>query len=410
MIVDLFAKFLVDSQLAGPEEIDEFTTWIYRFLTLKLPGDMSSEEKMAVFVETLQSDDSVDDEQLAQAKYAVWVYLHDFLGAADDSNDRESTNKYETLETLRGVLQLKHYSESTINIYVPWVERFMDYCDERKRKYDEPESVAAFVKFLGGERGVAPSTRNQAVNAISFLFVNVFDSTLNHIKTATQVKTERKIPDVLTVDELKALFNKVEGTERLILEFVYATGVTVSELRGMRINALDFDNREVAIFDDSSFDERTVPMPERLVDPLMSHLKRLKDLHDNDLAISHGRARFTPKMKEVYAGQEKEWKWQYLFPSDKLFVDKAIGEVYRDRIPAPTIQSIVKKAARAAGLDKSVSVHTLRHSYAVHLLMNGVGIDDLQTLLGHKNIETTMIYMQVLKQCRRKPVSPFDLL
>ena len=410
MQVHLFKKFLLDGNRADPREVEQYALWIYRFFTLKLSSQLSNTEKISEFVDSLALDESLDEEQRSVAKNALWIYLNDFIADDESSSPSQNRSTYLLLDTLRGFLQLKKYSANTVKIYVDWVARYVNYCAESNSKCNETDQVVAFLDYLTKEAKVSPSTRNQALNALSFLFVNVFDSDLNHIKTSSRNKTERQLPEILNCTELQYLFAQLMGQDRLMLQFIYGTGVTISEFCRMRINALDFDNHEVAVFDDNTFDERTVPMPEILVERLKEHLEELKKIHSADLLSNHGSATFTTMMKEKFAGQEKELRWQYLFPSKNITNDKKTGESYRGPIPGRTVQAVMKKAVDIFGFEKKVSIHTLRHSFATHLLLNGISFQDLQMLLGHKNIETTMMYNQILKKNYRKPFSPLDLL
>ena len=410
MQVELFKNFLLDSHRADAHEVDDYSLWIYRFLTLKFSPELNSGEKLAAFMESLSLDENLDEGQRATAKQAVWIYLNDFLADDGISSCHKSRNNYLVIDTLRGFLQLKQYSDNTVKVYVDWVIRYVEFCVDSKSEYDDSDQVVAFLDYLRKELKVSLSTRNQALNALSFLFINVFDSDLNHIKISTREKIERKLPEILSATELNHLFVQAFGVDRLMLQFIYGTGVTISEFCRMRVNALDFESLEISVFDDNTFDERRVPMAESLVERLKEHLEYLKKIHSDDLLMNHGSVKFTTMMKEKFAGQEKELRWQYLFSARNLTVDKKTGEVYRGQIAGRTVQSVMKKAVDISGIEKKASIHTLRHSFATHLLLNGVSVQDLQMLLGHKNIETTMIYNQILKKNYRKPVSPLDLL
>jgi integron integrase len=308
------------------------------------------------------------------------------------------------------VIRLKHYSFRTEKTYYEWIRRYLAYCAKTGKKYRSPHSVKSFLTALAVKDEVAASTQNQAFNAILFLFREVLEIQLDGIAGAVRAKAKRRLPVVLTPDEVRRALEGVSGTRRLMLELIYGTGLRVSELTRLRVMDLDFDGGVLRVHDGKGGKDRAVPLPKRLDEPLKKHLERVRELHDQDLSIGLGEVYIPPALARKYPGAGKEWKWQYVFPASRLSVDPRSGLTRRHHVLDKSVQDAMRAAVKAAGIPKRATVHTLRHSFATHLLMGGVNIREVQDLLGHKNLETTMIYTHVLRDISNAPASPLDSL
>jgi len=233
---------------------------------------------------------------------------------------------------------------------------------------------------------------------------------LRDLSKTVRAKRGSKIPVVLTQDEVKRLLNEIGGRDLLIIEILYGTGMRLMELARLRVQDIDFGLNSIIVRAGKGDKDRMTIMPEFVKESLKEHLSRVRKLHEKDLEMEHGEVYLPEGLDRKYPNAGKEWGWQYAFPSATLSVDPRTGKVRRHHISPSSIQKIVAAAVKKAGIAKHASVHTLRHSFATHLLMNGVNIREVQELLGHKNVETTMIYTHVLRNMSKAPESPLDVL
>ncbi|MBI5756271.1 MAG: integron integrase [Nitrospirae bacterium] len=311
------------------------------------------------------------------------------------------------------IIRLKHYSYSTERTYLQWVERFFAYVTETGGKQIDAvtaEDLRGFLSHLALNRHVSASTQNQAFNAILFLFRNVLHKEVGELDTTVRAKRGQKLPVVLTVGEVRRLFEQMTGTNRLIAELLYGAGLRLMEAARLRVKDIDFDANTLYVRSGKGDNDRSTMLPAAVKERLREHLTSVKALHDKDLAAGHGKVFLPDALERKYPNAAKEWGWQYVFPSATLSVDPRSGIVRRHHISDTAIQSALKNAVRKSGILKHATVHTLRHSFATHLLQNGVNIREVQSLLGHKNVETTMIYTHVLRDMSNAPQSPLDAL
>ncbi|MDO9027925.1 MAG: integron integrase [Candidatus Roizmanbacteria bacterium] len=311
------------------------------------------------------------------------------------------------------LIRLKHYSYSTERTYLQWVERFLRYVKEAGRKRIDDlttEDIRDFLSHLALKQRVSSSTQNQAFNSLLFLFRNVLNKETGNLDTTVRAKRGPKLPVVLSVDEVKALFQHLSGQGLLFGHLLYGAGLRLMELARLRVKDIDFDMNTIYVRSGKGDKDRSTVLPQSVKERLREHLKRVKALHEQDIAAGHGTVYLPDALDRKYPQAAKEWAWQYAFPSSTLSVDPLSGIVRRHHISDTTIQTAIKNAVRRAGIAKHASVHTLRHSFATHLLMSGVNIREIQSLLGHKNVETTMIYTHVIRDMSNAPKSPLDSL
>ncbi|MDI6889792.1 MAG: integron integrase, partial [Thermodesulfovibrionales bacterium] len=225
-----------------------------------------------------------------------------------------------------------------------------------------------------------------------------------------RAKRGNRLPVVLTTDEVKALFSNMSGTGLLIAQMLYGSGLRLMELARLRVQDIDFGMQVITVRTGKGDKDRTTVLPQSVKGRLHTHLEKVKALHEKDLAAGYGEVYLPKALDRKYLNAGKEWHWQYAFPSAKLSVDPRSGKIRRHHISDTAIQSAIANAVKKAGIAKHATVHTLRHSFATHLLMKGVNIREIQALLGHKSIETTMIYTHVLRDMTNAPQSPLDVL
>ena len=312
------------------------------------------------------------------------------------------------LDQLRDVLRLKHYSYRTEQTYVDWAHRFI--CFHHKRHPNEmgaPE-VEAFLTHPAVELKVAASTQNQALSALLFLYRYVVRQELALSIDAVRAKKSRYLPTVLTHEEAMAVLEQLSGTYQLFAKILYGSGLRLSEALQLRVKDLDFAHQQIVVRDGKGGNSRVTPLPNSLVARLKDHLHLTRLQHQQDLAKGYGSVYLPYALERKYPHAERQWIWQYCFPSERISKDPRSEVIRRHRLDESGLQKAVKLAGRLANIDKRVSCHTFRHSFATQLLQNHYDIRTVQELLGHKDVKTTMIYTHVLNQGGRGVRSPLD--
>ncbi|HYQ48069.1 MAG TPA: integron integrase, partial [Thermodesulfovibrionales bacterium] len=267
-----------------------------------------------------------------------------------------------------------------------------------------------FLSHLALKQKVAASTQNQAFNAVLFIFRNVLHKDPESLGDTIRAKRGAKLPVVFSVDEVRRLLEQMTGLNRLMAELLYGSGMRLMEVARLRVQDIDFDANTIFVRRGKGDKDRSTVLPMAVGHRLQEHLKTVKVLHEKDLAAGYGEVHLPDALSRKYPNAGREWAWQYVFPSSKLSVDPRSGKIARHHISDTSIQNAMKNAMRKAGIVKHASVHTFRHSFATHLLQSGVNIREVQSLLGHKNVETTMIYTHVLRNMSNAPKSPLDAL
>lgn len=319
---------------------------------------------------------------------------------------------FQTPRQLLGALQdrirFRHYSLRTERAYVHWTRRFVTFHGRRNPADLGIAEVTAFLTALATERKVSAATQNQALAAILFLYKEVLQVELPWINGVERAKVSRRAPTVLTREEIARLFAQMSGTHALMARLQYGTGMRVMECLRLRVKDADLVRREIIIREGKGARDRVTMLPATLVEPLRMHLEAVRQLFELDrregvpgveLPFAYGR-------KNSNAG--KTWPWQWIFPQRRLSLDPRTGIRRRHHAFDQTFQRAIKAAAAKARIAKPVSTHTLRHSFATHLMEAGYDIRTVQELLGHKDVSTTMIYTHVLNRGGRGVVSPLD--
>jgi integron integrase len=406
-----YEQYVKDNNFASAEKSGYYVAWVKRFLKLNISDRLNNYEKLKQFRDYLNVSGNLQDWQRDQGMHAVEIYLNMYLANVKGvSSSAPHPDLPSVAEKMRTALRLKHYAYRTEQTYLDWVRKYFNYCYAEKYDYKAGTTVKLYLSYLATGLEVAASTQNQAFNSLLFLFRNVFEIELGDISGAVRAKAKKNLPVVLSVNEIKQVFEQITGTKRMILELIYGTGLRVSELTRLRVMNLDFDHGILIVKDGKGGKDRSTPLPKKIMEPLREHLLKVKEMHDEDLRVQHGEVYLPPALARKYPNAGREWKWQYVFPSAKLAVDPRSGKVRRHHILDKTVQTIMRKAVNDAKIPKKATVHSLRHSFATHLLMSGVNIREIQELLGHKNLETTMIYTHVARELWTTPNSPLDML
>jgi integron integrase len=314
------------------------------------------------------------------------------------------------LDQLRAVLRRKHYSRRTEDSYVQWVIRFIRFHHVRHPRDLGPPQIAAFLTHLAVVDHVAASTQNQARSALLFLYHAVLGVELAALPDIAPAQRPQRLPTVLTRDEVRAVLAQLRGTYRLMAQLLYGSGVRLMECVRLRVKDLDFAQQQLVVRDGKGAKDRITMLPTRLVEPLQDHLRIVRRTHEEDLAHGYGAVYLPDALERKYPNANREWAWQYGFPADRLSTDPRTGIVRRHHLDESGLQKAVRAAVRAAAITKPASCHTLRHSFATHLLESGYDIRTVQELLGHRDLKTTMIYTHVLNRSGRSERSPLDEL
>jgi integron integrase len=313
------------------------------------------------------------------------------------------------LEEFREQLRTRHYALRTEDAYLSWARRYILFHNKRHPKNMGAEEINAFLTHLALEKNVASSTQNQALSAILFLYRYVLNIELaQNALIYSRSKKRKYVPTVLSKEEAKAIIQQMDGVYLLMAQIMYGSGLRLMEVLRLRVKDLDFANRQIIVRDGKGGDDRSTTFPDLLLEPLRLHLNQVKALHEKDLFEGYGTVHLPNALDKKYLNANREWIWQYVFPANKRSLDPRTGIKQRHHLHESNLQRAVKQAARLAKIEKRVSPHTFRHSFATHLLEAGYDIRTVQELLGHKDVKTTMIYTHVLNRGPKAVRSPLD--
>lgn len=312
------------------------------------------------------------------------------------------------LDRVRERICVLHYSRSTEKTYIHWILGFIRFHGRRHPQDMGAPEVEAYLSHLATAREVASGTQNQAMHAILFLYKQVLGIDLPWLDGITRAKPSKRLPTVLTQAEARALLANVEGLPGLVIRLLYGTGMRLMEWLRLRVKDIEFAARVITVRGGKGDKDRVVPLPDSLVESLKARLIERRKMHDIDLARGIADVELPHALERKYKNAGKEFGWQYIFAASDYSADPRTGVIRRHHIHEKTIQRHVKEAARRAGIDKPTHPHTLRHSFATHLLEAGYDIRTVQELLGHSDVSTTMIYTHVLNRGGRGVVSPLD--
>ncbi len=312
------------------------------------------------------------------------------------------------LDQVREALRVRHYSLRTKESYVSWIKRYIVFHDKRHPRELGEHEITQFLTHLATHRKVAASTQNQALSALLFLYKEVLNMNLPWLGDVVRAKRPSRLPVVLPRHDTKRLLHELTGTNWLIANLLYGSGLRLMEAIRLRVKDVDFDYEQIIVRSGKGFKDRTTVLPNSISTHLQNHLLKIKDLHQRDLEEGFGSVYLPFAIERKYPNANKEWGWQYVFPSSKRSVDPQSGVIRRHHVSEKNLQRAIKQATRNLGIVKPVSTHTLRHCFATHLLEDGYDIRTIQELLGHKDLKTTMIYTHVMKKGAHGIRSPID--
>ena len=416
-----FQTYLSKSGKVPEDKIKYYIYWTQRFLKFcKYQSEDINLEKITQYLDSLEADESIADWQVKQAADAVITYVEQFLGKPvkpSIKNEAQSapTGKLSepwrhTIGETRKAIRLRHYSYSTEKTYLGWIGRFGSYLKDRRPEDVDGDDIKNYLTHLAIHQRVLASTQNQAFNSLLFLSRYVLKCPIDNIETVARAKKGTYLPVVLSKEEVKRLLSCMDGQYLLMAQVLYGCGLRLSECLRLRVKDVDFGNGLVIVRSGKGDKDRSLVLPETVRETLKKHLADIKEIHKKDLAIGYGEVALPNALEKKYPQAGKSWAWQWVFHARKNSVDPRSGKIMRWHMDPSLLQKAVKEAVLKADLPKMASCHTLRHSFATHLLMNGVNIREIQELLGHKNVETTMIYTHVLRDMKNAPMSPLDVI
>ncbi len=314
------------------------------------------------------------------------------------------------IDRLREAIRSRHYSRRTEKAYWYWVRYFVLFHGKRHPAGMGAAEVSAFLSWLATDRDVAAATQNQALSALLFLYRNVLGVELPWLGDLVRAQRPVRLPTVLSEGEVRRLLACVPENAGLMAGLLYGAGLRQIECLSLRVKDFDFPYRQIMVRDGKGARDRVTMLPENLVQPLQQHLGKVRLLHGRDLKEGFGEVRLPHALARKYPRAGRAWAWQFAFPSASRSADPDGGMMRRNHVHPDTLSRAVARAALRAGIDKRVSCHTLRHSFATHLLERGYDIRTVQELLGHSDVSTTMIYTHVMNKGARAVKSPLDRL
>jgi len=314
------------------------------------------------------------------------------------------------LDQVRDQCRSRHYSIRTEEAYLKWIREFIVFHCKRHPSMMGATEISQFLSHLARERNVAASTQNQALSALLFLYRQVLNETIEWVENVERAKKAQRLPVVFRREEVHAVLSHLRGEMWLMSSLLYGSGLRLMECLRLRVKDVDFPRLQITVREGKGNKDRVTMLPKPLDEPLQRHLVRVKTLHEADLREGFGRVYLPFALARKYPNAEKAWGWQYVFPASKRSVDPRTGETRRHHMAETALQKAVKEAIRRAGIHKPGSCHTLRHSFATHLLEDGYDIRTIQELLGHADVQTTMIYTHVLNKGGKGVKSPLERL
>lgn len=372
---------------------------------------LAAEQKRA-FLQGMQKDH--EDWQVQQATAALRLYAY-FLTRGQqlkqpDPPPQTSADWQRVEETARERLRLKHRSYSTEKTYIGWLRAFRGFCRDLSPRELTSRHVQEFLSHLAVEKQVAAATQHQALNALVFLFRHVLEIDLAMDLDAVRAARKRRLPVVLSPAEVQGVFDRLEGGNLLMARLIYGCGLRLAECLALRIKDVDLEQSLLVVRGGKGDKDRRTILPQTLLPDLTSQLVAVRSLYDLDRKNGVPGVFLPGALERKYPNAGREWGWYWLFPGRDLSVDPRTLQVRRHHVHPSSLQKAFKQAALAAGVNRQASVHTLRHSFATHLLEKGYDIRTIQELLGHANLQTTMLYTHVAKRNILGVISPLDSL
>ena len=401
--------------------------WCRQFLTFIAPKPLLDcrPDNLTDFIDTLRDNPAIKGWQIRQARASLWYLFHDLLkvdwtegyrGPADDiipgqgpvRSPQLSPAHQATLAKLRSTLIGRQYAWRTTEAYLDWATRFLAFYSQRQISDLDATAVKAYLSDLAENHHVAVNTQRQALNALVFLFQEAEQRPLGDFSDFSRARKPVKVPVVLSREEVTGLLKVLEQPFALMANLLYGAGLRLMEVMRLRIKDVDFALGQILVRDGKGRKDRVTMLPASCREPLARQVAEARRIHAEDLSRNAGEVWLPHALSKKYPGAGRDWRWQYVFPATRVSFDQDTGRAGRHHFHESALQRSIREAARRCGLSKNVTPHTLRHSFATHLLASGYDIRTVQELLGHSNVSTTMIYTHVLNRGGQGVISPLD--
>lgn len=409
-----FEEYLADRQLVQKKQLPYFARWVSNYLSFceKSALEPDSEDQVQAFLQFMAK--GKEEWQVKQAREAIRLFLF-YLSrtgsevAGPASSSAPSASWQQVATQMREALRLRHRSLRTEKSYLQWLRAFQGFLAGKAPAGIGSADVKRFLSHLAVEKKVSASTQNQAFSALLFLFRHVFDRDLAEISETVRASSRRRLPVVLSREEIQRIFAEMQGVPRLMAKLIYGCGLRIQECADLRTKDIDFERDTLTVRSGKGDKDRVTVLPESLKRELLLHLSGVRRIFDQDFRDGTASGVALPDaLERKYPNAGREWAWFWVFPASAMSGDPRSGKHRRHHLHVSNLQRSFKEAARRAAVDRNASVHSLRHSFATHLLENGYDIRTIQELLGHSNLQTTMIYTHVAGKNRLGVRSPLD--
>ena len=410
-MLESFKNFLSSKGKVNDKYLPYYLKWVmegYRFLDIPLSQFITNEQK-SQFLKYLSKNH--EDWQVNQADNALRLYSY-FLSREDSDKggiSAELINDWKAVEekTIEAI-RLRHRSYSTEKTYIAWLRQFQGFVKSKDLKELNGKDLQDFLSYLAVERKVSSSTQNQALNAIVFVYRHVLEKDIEDQINSVRARQKRRLPVVLTIKEVNNIFDEMSGLHCLMAKLIYGCGLRLQECLSLRIKDVDIEQGIVIVRSGKGDKDRRTVLPESLKDELLHHMSSVREIYEQERKDNTNGVYLPGALEKKYPNAGKEWGWFWLFPARDLSIDPRSRIVRRHHPHPAALQRAFKEAVIKAGITKQASVHTLRHSFATHLLESGYDIRTIQELLGHRNLQTTMIYTHVATKNILGVRSPLD--
>jgi integron integrase len=322
----------------------------------------------------------------------------------------QDASKLRLLDQVRNCIRRRHYSIRTEQSYIDWIKRYIFFHNKQHPEILNENHITEFLNDLAVQKKVASSTQNQALCALIFLYRHVLNKDLSEFKNLVYAKRPAKLPVVFTRGEIRNILLQLDGVTWIMGQMLYGAGLRVMECIRLRVKDVDFGYRQIVVRDGKGRKDRITMLPYILAEELKRHLQKVKIIHERDLKAGFGTVYLPYALERKYKNANRSWAWQYVFPASRRSIDPRSGVEQRHHISEKVLQRAIKKAIKVSDITKPGSCHSMRHSFATHLLEDGYDIRTVQELLGHKDVSTTMIYTHVLNRGGKGVQSPSDKL
>lgn len=411
--LDHYRSYLQSKGIVPTKKIPFYVHWVNRYSHYRKSAKPGTDAEIATAQFLSQLEKSKEPWQVNQARDAVSLFLL-YVERLNHPQRCRSTESYISWKSASNqmvrMMRLRQLSIRTERTYLNWVHSFQRFSKGRSPDTLDGDLVKQYLTYLAAEKHVSASTQNQALNALLFFYRFVLDKDIGDLANVVRAKRTRRLPVVLTPSEINHLMKQLSGTNQLMARLIYGAGLRLAECLKLRIKDIDFERDRVTVLFGKGGKDRESILPESIKSDLKAHVEKSRPLFDQDRSNDVPGVEMPFALERKYPNAGKEWGWQWVFPSKRLSRDPRSGVIRRHHVHSTNLQRQIKKAVSRAGITKRVTVHTLRHSFATHLLENGYDIRTIQELLGHSSIRTTMIYTHVAGKNLMGVKSPLDIV